>query len=66
MVDGQPRFGCVHRYQRRSAGRRATAGGGAYHTATLTVVGDSAVVTRVTAVARAMKVCVTVEECICG
>ena len=54
IIDGEPRFGGTHHYQPAARGRRATPGGGAYHTATLTVAGEASVLKSVSDVARGM------------
>ena len=54
VTDGEPRFGGRHRYQPGVEGQNARAGGGAYHTATITVQGNCDVVAEVVAVAKKM------------
>ena len=53
-MDGQPRFGGGHRYQRATTGRQAVAGGGAFHTAKLTITGRKETVVKVSAIAKDM------------
>ena len=54
IIDGEPRFGGGHRYRRGTGRTPATAGGGAFHTATLTITGSERVLAQVSTVAHDM------------
>ena len=51
-IDGEPRFGGRQRYEAGSSSQPARGGGGAYHTATLTIIGKPAIFEKVADVAR--------------